>query len=208
MIGTQTTPSLLLVGCGILQEEVRFLIKKNNWPVETFFIDSALHVDFGKLSQALNEALAQYVSRDVIVFYGCCHPQMEKILSSARTIRTVGQNCVEMLLGTEVFTRELEQGAFFLLEEWARRWEQIMGSVFGTNKEIMREILQGDRGYLLGITTPCSVDFKAEAEEAGRMAGLQVRWMDISLDHLESVLQDVIDKKTREIETRETICLR
>jgi hypothetical protein len=134
----------------------------------------------------------------VIVFYGACHPLMEKILDSAGTFRTGGQNCVEMLLGDGLFTAELEQGAFFLLEEWARCWERIVTATFGTNWDVIREMYQGDRNYLLCISTPCSGDFRGEAEEAGRLVGLPLRWMEISLDHLETVLQEAINRKMRE----------
>lgn len=196
------TPSpaspLLLLGCGILQKEVRFLIEKNGWQLETHFLDSSLHIDFGKLSLALTTALDRHEEREIIVFYGACHPLMDKMLASARTFRTEGQNCVEMLLGPEQFYAELEQGAFFLLEEWAHCWERIVTATFGTNREVIREMYQGDRNYLLCISTPCSGDFRAEAEEAGRLVGLPLRWLDVSLDHLEKVLIDAIVRKQGE----------
>jgi hypothetical protein len=192
-LSTPTHP--LLLGCGILQKEIRSLIQKNGWPLETHFLDSSLHIDFDKLNQALTSALSQHAERETIVFYGACHPLMEKILDSAGTFRTAGQNCVEMLLGNERFTKELEQGAFFLLEEWARRWERVVTATFGTNREVIREMYQGDRNYLLCVSTPCSGDFRAEAEEAGRLVGLPLRWMEISLDHLETVLREAMDRK-------------
>jgi hypothetical protein len=196
-----TIPALippLLLGCGILQKEIRFLSAKNGWELETHFLDSALHIDFNKLSLALTSSLDRHAAREMIIFYGACHPLMEKMLASANTFRTAGQNCVEMLLGPELFTSELEQGAFFLLEEWAHRWEKIVTATFGTNLEVIREIYQTDRGYLLCVTTPCSGDFRAEAEEAGRLVGLPLRWLDVSLDHLEKVLQETINRKMRE----------
>jgi hypothetical protein len=99
-----------------------------------------------------------------------------------------------MLLGPERFTRELEQGAFFLLEEWAHHWEQIVTATFGTNRKVIREMYQGDRGYLLCVSTPCSGDFSAAAEEAGRLVGLPLRRIEVSLDHLEAVLQEAFNR--------------
>jgi len=191
-------PPPLILGCGILQKEIRFLIEKNGWALETHFLDSALHIDFDKLSLALTSTLSHHAGREGFVFYGACHPLMESILHAAGTYRTAGQNCVEMLLGEELFTKELEQGAFFLLEEWAHRWERIVTATMGTNLEVIREMYQGDRGYLLCLSTPCSGDFRKEAEEAGRLVGLPLRWLDVSLDHLEMVLQEAIDRKKRE----------
>ena len=192
----------LLLGCGILQNEIRFLIEKNGWLLETHFLDSALHIDFDKLSQALRSALNRHAKRETIVFYGACHPLMESILADAGTFRTEGKNCVEMLLGPERFSAELEQGAFFLLEEWAHRWERIVTATFGTNREVIREIYQGDRNYLLCISTPCSGDFRAEAEEAGRLVGLPLRWLDVSLDHLEAVLAAAMAQRRSEAQCR------
>lgn len=188
---------LLLVGCGILKKEIRHLIQKNSWPLDTHFLDSALHIDFERLSRALSATLKQYAAREPIVFYGACHPLMDSYLETAGTFRTTGQNCVEMLLGSERFTAELEQGAFFLLEEWAHSWERIVTATVGTNRTVIREIYQGDRSCLLCITTPCSGNFRAEAEQAGALVGLPLRWLDVSLDHLEGVLKQAIERKTR-----------
>ncbi|MBA4384629.1 MAG: hypothetical protein C0410_07825 [Anaerolinea sp.] len=192
--------NLLLVGCGILRKEVKLLIAKNRWPVDTIFFDSALHIDFGKLSTCLTSDLKIFRDREVIVFYGCCHPLMDTILDDAKTFRTTGQNCVDMLLGNELFTEELTSGAFFLLEEWAQRWDHIIAETFGDSPKVTREIFQMDRKYLLGIRTPCSSDFKDEAEDAARKVGLPLRWVDVSLDHLESVLQATIARKLEEVQ--------
>jgi len=190
---------LLLMGCGILKHEVRCLIDKNNWPVDTMFFDSALHCEFDKLAHCLETGLAKQAARDVLVFYGACHPLMDRILDQAHTFRTQGQNCVDMLLGNELFTQELLAGAFFLMEEWAERWAHILTKTFGTsNWSVIREIFAGDRQYLLCLRTPCSGDFSKEAEEASRLVGLPLRWLDVGLDHLEAVLLDAITRKVEE----------
>ena len=190
---------LLLVGCGILQVEVRCLIAANAWPVDVAFLPSALHIDFDKLEHSLSGALARYAERDVVVFYGCCHPRMEQLLKPARAVRTVGQNCVEMLLGPEVFTQELTNGAFFLLEEWARDWHHIVTRSFGTSRiEVIRDMFKGDRNYLLALRTPCSGVFAAEARAAAELVDLPLRWRDVTLEHLESVLRDAFEQKRRE----------
>jgi len=187
---------MLLLGCGVLQTEIRFLIEKNAWPLDTYFLDSALHCEFDRLSASLTAALDEHRGRKIIVFYGCCHPLMDQILAQAGAIRTEGQNCIDMLLGHARFSEELENGAFFLLEEWARRWEYIITETFGTtNVEIIRDIFRGDRKYLLGVRTPCSRDFTAEAESAGALVDLPIRWTDVALDNLETVLQQAIAQR-------------
>jgi len=191
----------ILLGCGILQQEVRFLVeKKNNWALDTDFLDSSLHVNFEALSSALQSGLARNTGRDIVVFYGSCHPHMEQILDAAHTFRTEGQNCVEMLLGRDRFMQELANGAFFLLEDWALRWDEVIGKTFGNRAEVTREIFQLSNKYLLCLRTPCSGDFEQAAIAVGTQVGLPLRWMDVGLDNLESVLRQAI-KRNKAIST-------
>jgi hypothetical protein len=194
-----TGDRLLLAGCGILRKEIAYLIRKNNWPLDTHFLDSALHVDFDKLAAGLGSLLENERERNPIIFYGTCHPLMNRMLADAGTFRTNGQNCCEMLLGHELFNNELINGAYFLLEEWALRWDHIMMNTFNTKKlDIIRDIFQGDRTNLLAIRTPCSDDFADKAEAAAEMVGLPLHWLDVSLDNLEAVLNEAITRKRNE----------
>lgn len=181
-----------LVGCGILKKEVNYLIKKNSWAIEPHFLDSSLHIDFDKLSFGLTKGLTRYEEQETIVFYGCCHPLMDQMLEQHKTVRTYGQNCIDMLLGPELFHEELNKGAFFLVEDWAKRWEYLMKKSLGSNLELAREIFKSDRKYLLCIRTPCSGDFADYAQQSGDLIGVPVKWMDVNLDYLESVLEQVL----------------
>lgn len=181
-----------IVGCGILQKEIRFLISKNGWELDTAFLPSGLHVDFEKLQSGLEKSLAAHGGQTAFVFYGACHPCMDHILKQAGVVRTPGQNCVEICLGYETFSRELEQGAFFLFEDWALHWQAIVGEVMPGNPEIMRSIFRGAHKYLLAIRTPCSDDFSAEAVAVSEMTGLELRWLDAGLENLEECLSATI----------------
>ena len=189
---TTQNNKLVLISFGILKKEIAFLIRKNNWPVEPYFLNSSLHIDFEKLSGSLYAALSKYKNRETIVFYGACHPLMERILENSKTIRSKGQNCAEMLLGKTIFNRELAGGAYFLLEDWALRWDEIIRKTFGNTPEIIKDIFKGDRSVILALRTPWSGNFEAQALHAGQTVGLPVKWMDVSLDNLESVLKQTI----------------
>ena len=180
--------SELIIGCGILKKEIRFLVEKNGWNQGMTFLPSGLHVDFEKLRNSLEKCLRLHAGEPAVVFYGACHPRMEQILDAAQIIRTPGQNCVDIYLGHETFCRELEQGAFFLFEDWALHWKEIVGAVMPGDPEIMRSIFRSAHKYLLAIRTPCSEDFKAEAEAVSAMTSLELRWTDVGLDHLEANL--------------------
>ncbi len=188
---------IVIVGCGILHKEVEFLIKKNSWNVETQFLASALHNYFDRLYNELNESLTfdESKGRETIVFYGSCHPRMDDILTKYHTLRTQGQNCIVMLLGYEKFMEELSNGAYFLLEDWALTWEPMLTECFGKNPAVIREIFHSSHKCIMALRTPCSTDFTSAAQAAADFVDLPLVWLDVSLDHLESVLNDVITRK-------------
>ncbi len=188
------TGSMLLIGCGILKAEILFLIEKNRWPLETCFLPSSLHVDFTRLESSLRAALGQHPHRRKVVFYGSCHPLMDTLLGDGAVVRTEGQNCIDMLLGTERFTRELMGGAFFLLQDWAEHWEQVIYPVFGSNPDAISELFTSEHSRLLAIRTPCSTEFGAEARAVAELTGLPLEWTDVSLDHLERCLKRALDR--------------
>jgi hypothetical protein len=192
---------LRMVGCGILHKEVDYLIARNGWHVETEFLDSALHNYLNRLSTELDGALTrdEQSGRDTIVFYGSCHPKMDGILQRHHTLRTHGQNCIVMLLGYELFMAELTKGAYFLLEDWALTWEPMLTQAFGNNRKVLREIFHSSHQYMIAIRTPCSGDFKAAAEAAAAYVDLPLQWLDVGLEHLESVLSDAIARKQHEL---------
>lgn len=182
----------ILLGCGILAREIDYIINKNGWNLDTDFLPSSLHMDLKALAQELTAGLKRHDGRSTVVFYGCCHPLMDRMLDEAGTVRTEGRNCIEMLLGSEVYERELAAGAFFLLDDWAWNWDAIMTQTFGPNRAILAEIMQLDRKFLLSIRTPCSKDFSEVAENASRQTGLPLRWIDADLEPLEAVLRKAL----------------
>lgn len=194
--------TLSLIGCGILQKELRYLIAKNHWPLTTDFLPASLHIDHKGLACALRAGLARHADEQTIVFYGACHPGMDDMLNEAHTMRTLGQNCLEMLLGAEEFNRELAEGAFFLLDDWAHNWDAVIAKTFGTNIAVIRDIFHDQHHYLLCLRTPQADDFSREAEHIGAMLDLPVQWRDVTLDHLESVLQTAIDRKLDSLHVR------
>ena len=185
---------LALVGCGILRNEVDYLVRKNGWQIETHWLHSALHNYFDRLHKELDAGLKHQEDsgKRTIVFYGACHPRMDQLLEKHHTCRTSGQNCIVMLIGYEKFMEELGKGAYFLLEDWARTWEPMITEYFGSNLAVVREIFHDSHNKMIAIRTPCSTDFTAAAEAAARFVDLPLEWMDTDLEHLEDVLADAI----------------
>ncbi len=190
--GPDMIEKLTLIACGILKKEINYLIAKNSWPVTPVYLPSGLHTDFNKLQNTIEKSLEGHSGQPCIVFYGACHPLMDRILAKACTIRTPGQNCVDIYLGHEAFSRELSAGAFFLFEDWARKWDRIVGGAQGLTPPVMREIFRGAHTHLLAIRTPCSGDFRVQAEDISQRTTLELRWIDIGLESLERALDTTI----------------
>jgi len=186
-----------LVGCGILKKEIEFLIQKHNWPFKTHFLCSSLHIDFEKLEKTLVKALSHYGDVPKAVIYGTCHPSMDAFMKEGNATRTQGQNCVELLLGKELFEHHLSAGAFFIMEDWAKRWNLITGLTFGNSPEITREILTMEHTYFLGIETPCSGDFRTDALDISKEIGLPLKWVTAPLDPLEKTLTETLGRLER-----------
>jgi hypothetical protein len=102
-----------------------------------------------------------------------------------------------MLLGYERFMEELGKGAYFLLEDWALAWKPMLTKLFGSNTAVIREIFHSSHKHIIAIRTPCSSDFTAAAKVAAEFVDLPLYWMDVSLDHLESILTEAIAHKQK-----------
>ncbi|HCY85703.1 MAG TPA: hypothetical protein DHV36_11260 [Desulfobacteraceae bacterium] len=181
-----------IVACGILKREIRHIVEARGWQVDVTFLDSSLHIYLDRLHTVLTKALSRSGNRPALLVYGACHPQMEDILADAGAARPPVQNCVELLLGRKRFSNALSTGAFFLFEDWSKRWETISHSYFGS-WELMRDVFQDAHTHLLCIRTPCSGDFTADAEVVSQRLGLPLVWMDTGLEHLEKTLETSLE---------------
>ncbi len=184
----------LLLGCGILARETRRLVEANRWPVDLRFLDSTLHARPVELHARLSAALERTRGQPRVVVYGECHPGMDALLCAAGACRVARQNCIEMLLGPERFREELVGGAFFLLEEWARRWDEVTTLSFGPYPHVVREIFQCEHRCLLALRTPCSGDFGDAARRVAAQVGLPLRWEDVGLEALEAALREALGR--------------
>lgn len=177
--------SLILIGCGTLEAEVNFIVSRNSWPIKTQFLSSVLHIDHDALYSSLRESLNSNPESKKIIFYGECHPAIDRLVEEYNTVRYTGLNCVESLLGRKRFDELMAEGAFFLLKSWALKWDNILAKVFGSRVNIAREIFKTRHNYFLALRTVCSGDYQKEAEAVSELMDMPLLWLDISLENLE-----------------------
>lgn len=184
--------SLKLLSCNILEKEVRFLAAKNNWDFSSLFLSSSLHNSFADLRSAL-----QTPSADILLYGEACHPQMQDLATQKKAQMPNCLNCLDLLLGYDFYFAELKNGAYFLLESSVKDWSTNMRRCFGLNKEVMREIFKLDRKYLLALRTPCSGDFRKEAEAIAAELQVELRWHEVGLEHLEAELKNLVSRNDK-----------
>ncbi len=187
---TKEDNDIHFIGCGILNKEIEYILKKNKLSVNIRFLNSSLHNNFDKLYMGLETELKNCEVKKSVVFYGCCHPLIDKLLVGYSAKRTVGQNCISMLIGEDYFESEEKKGAYFLVEDWANNWEMLLYEEFGKNIEIIREIFRESRKYILAINTPFSSNYAFRAEKFSEAVELPLVWIDTNLEHLENCLLD------------------
>lgn len=185
----------ILICCGILKDEIQYILKKENIPLQCYFLNSSLHVYFGKLEKAVLGMFEKYHGSGKILIYGTCHPLMDRWCRKYNVNRIKAQNCIEMLLGNSLFTEELSQGAFFLMEDWARRFEEIMACALDKDFENVKKVIKEQHKYLVGLTTPCSKDFKNKAQELSQKMEMELKWIHSDLSYLKNQLMVLTGRK-------------
>lgn len=62
-----------ILRCGIVKQELEYLLQDQDAEIQ--YLDPALHVDFGKLKEALNTNMDNIDSGDFLLVMGTqCHP--------------------------------------------------------------------------------------------------------------------------------------
>jgi hypothetical protein len=144
---------IFAVACGIMAEDVRASLARLRVESELESLDSSLHMQPDELSSRLSSALDAHRGEAAIVAYGCCHPMIDRMLAPRRVARVECQNCVDLLIGKEAFDSLIRRGAFFLLDDWIARFEEIV-LAFSGDYGIGKEILSTSHRLLVAIEGP------------------------------------------------------
>lgn len=131
------------LACSIFEGVLSEVIPTDGGACEVQILDSMLHVRVDELEEELNARIdeALEANRRVLLLYGDCHPNMSKMISRPGVVRVPGVNCIEMLIGHEDYSRQLAEGAFFLMPGWVDRWQEIFENELGLKHEASREML-------------------------------------------------------------------
>jgi hypothetical protein len=179
-------PPDAIISCGMLEDELEYLLRKHGNDTAPLYLDPALHVNFDKLKAALTRALeeAHQAGRQTKVIYGYCHPEMAEILEPYCATRIGAANCLEALLGAAEMAR-IEAGGkvIYLTAGWLREWKRMVAAG-AEDLGLDSRNMFGDYRAVLVLDTGVSPIDEVEVEEFSAYANLPVERVDVSLDNL------------------------
>lgn len=116
-----------IISCGILEYEINTVIKKLEINPKVIFLPSKLHISPLKLETQLEHVLQKVDDVNTYVVYGKCSSHMDKIINAYNAKRIQGENCYEMVAGTQFYQLlEEEPGTFFLLPKFCLHYDSLI----------------------------------------------------------------------------------
>jgi len=196
-------PKAVMICCSVLQAEVESLCKAH-WPVhKLIYLPSMLHMHPERLASSLESVLDNELKEGhgVVLIYGDCCARMTALEALPGVVRTRGKNCCELLLGPEEYRRLLQEGAFFLIPEWARRWKEIFAKELGLNRDNATSLMQEMHRKLVYLDTGLAPAPETALKECAEYCGLPYEVQPVSLERLRLAIEEAL-LRSKKHETR------
>jgi hypothetical protein len=182
-----------LIACAIFASEFRRLPESLRDRFEVRFLDSMLHMVPEELDRRLARELPED-GRPAALLYGDCSPHMREYSGTLDRARTGGCNCIEILLGSERYRHLLRDGAFFLMPEWAVRWEEVFQKHLGLgDPALARDFMKDNAREIVYLDTGGGPPPEGLLADISGHLGLPVRVERTGLDRLEAALRTALD---------------
>ena len=109
--------------------------------------------------------------------------------------RTKGVNCCQIMLETKEYERLHSDGVFFLLPEWALRWEEIIKEYIGLPKDQAQEFMREMHSGFIYVDTGIVPVPVHELDALAEFFGLAVTIKRVGLEpfglHIQQALQEL-----------------
>ena len=183
-------PHTVWLCCGVVRAEMEELRRRGLIDGELLFLDSMLHMNPPQLEAKLTAALEQ--EKDIpgclVLVYGDCSSRMLDLARRFRVGRVAVINCAQLLLGRERYRQLMREEAFMVLPEWALRWEHIMTSELGLNREVAQGLMGENRGVLVYLDTGLVPVPEQQLQDFSSYTGLPWRVEGVTWDHMLAAL--------------------
>lgn len=196
---------IVCVSCSIFKKELITMKKNAGWDMDCVFHSSMLHMHPDLLDGKLQKDMAKFLKRDkkILFLYGDCSPYISNIENTKGIIRTKGINCIEILLGTEIYRQLRKEGAFFLMPEWTLRWKEVFQFEMKLENSIAKEFMQEFHTRIVYIDTGNIKIPSKQLIEIEEYTGLKVEIMKNDTNKLKNSLTNALKDLDAETENDE-----
>lgn len=177
--------------------EIESLASKGKFDCRVITLESMLHMKPAMLEKEMEKAISSEDDNNskILILYGDCHPHMNDMQSRKNFSRVEGLNCCEIFLGHESYKKLQKEQAFIFLPEWTQRWQEVFKYGLGLkNREIASSFMQDTCKRFVYVDTGVIPVPENTLEDISEYFGMPFEILNISLDHLESSLNDAIIK--------------
>lgn len=176
--------------CGIFRNEYQLLPEDLRSSLSPVFLSSMLHMEPERLDDLLGSCLRSAGGRSTLILFGDCCPHMQELDCVAGNARTEGVNCCEIYLGCERYRQLRRERTFFLMPEWAGRWEHVVKHELGLeDKQLARDFMSQSMNKAVYIDTGVLAVPEADLMDFTEHTGLAVQVETVGPEHfLEAVI--------------------
>ncbi len=175
------------IACSVFQLELEALRASGKISLPVHYLNSMMHMQPELLNEKLSHEISDIIADgdDVLLLYGECHNYMDTVEKIDSVHRVHGCNCVEIMIGNERFNELLNDGAFFLIYEWAIRWRTIFENELDLKGQTAKDFMREMHKYLLYIDTSLRPVPEKLLNEASEYLGLPWHTLKIDTSELE-----------------------
>jgi hypothetical protein len=189
-----TRRPVVVITCGVFAAEVAALISAD-WPdmlLRPF--NSMLHMkpDLLGTRLAAQIKLERQHGHPVLLVYGDCSAAILGMENQPGVVRTQAHNCCELLLGWDEYRRLEHERVFFLLPEWARRWQNIFIHELGLSRQNARDLMQDMHSKLVYLDTGLAEVPIATLTACAEFTGLPYEVLPVSLEALKMAIEEAL----------------
>lgn len=189
---------IVMICCSILEAEVELILNESQDEFKIIFLNSMLHMYPEKLAKLLESNVDRELGegKKVLLVYGDCCPQMEAIETKSGVVRTRCNNCCDLLLGHDEYKRLSNEGVFFLMPEWTRRWKEVFSKHLGIDSKNIREFMQEMHSRMVYLHTGFVPVQKSALYECADYCGLPYEIRPVSLENFRAAIDTALLKIT------------
>ena len=189
--------TIRIIACGVFKSVLEHLKPENRYPdLRLTYLPSNLHMRPQELAKYLRKeiTLAQRRKERIICLYGDCFPGINEYCQRCGVVKVPGPHCWEMLLGSERFSRLIEEvaGTYFLEKDLILNFERNCIEPLELYDEEMRNYFFGNYQRLLYVRQPSDPNLMSEATKLAEFLELSLEIMDADYSHIEKKLCELI----------------